>query len=178
MPTGFDENDALKRMKMDSPASSGPFSRGGIAAFGRQMRLDAEKPKTDYVTMLENQAKMHAFRSGLKMSEMDRASELGREESQLSHEQDKSMVKAKTKSERKVIKQKAKSELKVAQGKSDITNASHAQYLAEVGGTENRSFEVNPSTGALKYGVPIKGIGSNEQFSKVEQPVNLEKYDK
>ena len=206
MPTGFDENAALKRM---DGADKGHIVAGAIAGFGRQMRKKAENPKTDYVTMLENQAKMHAFRSGIKMNEMDRASDIHREESRLGHEQSlertnvdrqnqlevlgykhglgKEMAsheaKVKAKSEKKVIKAKAKSELSVAQGKRDITNEAHAQYASELGGLENRSFEVNPSTGSLKYGVPIKGIGSKEQFNdlpiaKGPESVNLEKYDK
>lgn len=199
MPTGFDENSALGRMQ---GASSGHPVSGGIAGWGRQIRKNAEKPKTDYVTMLENQAKMHAFRSGLKMSEMERASDLSREEAALGHarsleskeidrrnqmemmgyktqlgkETASHEAKVKAKSEKKVIKAKAKAELKVAKGKRDMTNEAHEQYASELGGIENRSFEVNPSTGALKYGVPIKGVGSKEQFK--DQPLNLEKYDK
>jgi len=57
MPTGFDENNALNRMQMDSPASSGPMSRGGIAGFGRQIRKNASGRGIDPVVDLENKAR-------------------------------------------------------------------------------------------------------------------------
>jgi hypothetical protein len=56
------------------------------------------------------------------------------------------------------------------------------EIMGHAGGIENRSFEANPSTGAVKLGVPIKGVDKSQQFSDIEsntpEPVNLEKYDK
>lgn len=209
MPTDFDENSALGRMQ---GASSGHPISGGLAAWGRQIRRNAAQPKLDYVTMLENQAKMHAFRSGLKKDEMQFGSDLSREEADLAHQRaleskaidnkyilervqkeaetkkdiishetnakaameghiakaranaEKKITKAKGKQERKGIKAKAEAEVFVTRGKQDIAMETYGQLHQDAGGVQNRSAEISPSTGTVKFGPPIKGVGSAEQF--------------
>jgi hypothetical protein len=71
---------------------------------------------------------------------------------------------------------KSAAEKDVHSHKLETTRAYHQDFINQAGGIQNRGFEANPSTGAIKLGVPIKGMEASKQFEGVE-PVDLSKYD-
>jgi hypothetical protein len=183
MPTGFDENNALNRMQMDSPASSGPMSRGGIAGFGRQIRKNASGRGIDPVVDLENKAKMAAFQSGLRREEMSLGSDLRKGETTHSHMHGMDRFSAEQRAKATADQRqhdlsmeritaehtsKTDADIRLHTHKMQAAREYNEEIMGHAGGIENRSFEANPSTGAVKLGVPIKGVDKSQQFSDIE----------
>jgi hypothetical protein len=194
MPTGFDENAALGRM--DGASKGHPIS-GAISGFGRQIRKDASKDRINPVVDLENKAKMAAFQSGLRREEMTLGSDLRKGETTHSHMHGMDRFSAEQRAKATADQRqhdlsmeritaehtsKTDADIRLHGYKMQAAREYNEEIMGHAGGIKNRSFEANPSTGAVKLGVPIRGADKSAQFADMEsntpEPINLDKYDK
>jgi len=180
MANQFNELSALGDMK---GTSTGHMTAGRVAAFGRQFAGRGGKKNRNggnEVIRLENQAKMAAFNSQLRREELANAHGYSLEK----------MREAATHTETSDVRghghrmaqiqaehnSKADADIRVHGYKMDSAKEYNQDLISQAGGIHNRGFEANPSTGAVKFSLPIKT--KNEATSTQDTPIDLSEYDK
>ena len=180
MASQFNELSALSDMQ---GAGKGHTTAGRVAAFGRQFAGRGGKKKgdrVDEVIRLENQAKMAAFNSQLRREELANAHGYSLEK----------MREAATHTEASDVRghghkiaqiqtehnAKADAEMRLHGYKMESAKEYNQDLIGQAGGIHNRGFEANPSTGAVKFSLPIKTQNASTNVN--DTPIDLSEYDK